>query len=358
MAAATSPRQSGRRSPSLMLREIFEQPAALERTLAREVRRVRRFGRFLAERDIRLVVFAARGTSDNAALFGRYLTEITCGLPVSLAAPSVHTLYRAPLRLEHALVVGLSQSGESTDVNLVLEEARRHGALTLGITNEPGSTLARLADEVFLVHAGKERSVAATKTYTGQLLLLHLLAAVLAGRSVWPEIERLPELAAASLALDERIATLVERYRFMNRCVVVGRGLAYANAFELAIKLMETCYVVADRFSSADFVHGPVAMVERGFPVFLFAPPGRTHADMGQLTRRLAGLGAETIVLSSEPGILSHATSAIRLPRRLPEALTAIPYIVPAQLFAARLADVKGLNPDAPRSLSKVTRTL
>jgi glucosamine--fructose-6-phosphate aminotransferase (isomerizing) len=341
-----------------MLGEIFEQPAALARTLSHELPHVQRFGRFLAQRDVRLVVIAARGSSDNAGLFGRYLIEIACGIPVSLAAPSVHTLYRAPLRLRDALVVGISQSGESTDVNLVVEEAGKRGALTLGITNSPRSTLARIADETFQVRAGKERSVAATKTYTGQLLLLHLLAAALAGRDDWRAVERIPDLAQASLALDQTVRRLVERYRFMDRCVVVGRGLAYANAFELAIKLMETCYVVADRFSTADFLHGPVAMVARGFPVFLFAPPGRTLRDMAQLLERLSDLGAETVVLSGQARLLARATSPIRVPRSMPEVLTAIPYIIPAQLFAAHLAEAKGIDPDAPRSLSKITRTV
>jgi glucosamine--fructose-6-phosphate aminotransferase (isomerizing) len=307
---------------------------------------------------VRLVVLAARGSSDNAALFGRYLIEIACGIPVSLAAPSVHTLYRAPLRLSDALVVGISQSGEAPDVTSVVAEARGRGALTLAITNEPRSPLARTADEVLLVHAGRERSVAATKTYTGQLLLLHLLSAALQGRSSWPELERLPDLAQASLALGPPIGTLVERYRFMNRCVVVGRGLSYANAFELAIKLMETCYVVADRFSAADFLHGPLALVQKGFPVFVFAPPGRTSANMRKLLADLARLGAETVVFGRERSVLRFATSAVRIPKTMPEALTAIPYIIPAQLFAAHLARVKGLSPDSPRSLAKVTRTL
>jgi glucosamine--fructose-6-phosphate aminotransferase (isomerizing) len=309
-------------------------------------------------RDIQLVVLAARGSSDNAALFGRYLIEICTGLPVSLAAPSVHTLYRSRLRLRHAVVVGISQSGESTDVNQVVEESRKAGALTVGVTNERRSSLCRLADEVFLVRAGRERSVAATKTYTGQLLVFYLLAAALLGRDHWPGLERVPDLAGAALEREAQVAALVERYRFMNRCLVVGRGLNYANAYELAIKLMETCYVVADRFSSADFLHGPVAMVGSGFPVFLFAPPGRTLPDMRGLVKRLAALGAETIALSSDSGVLSDATSPIRIPRRPPEVLTPIPYIVPGQLFAAHLAGIKGINPDVPRSLSKVTRTI
>jgi glutamine---fructose-6-phosphate transaminase (isomerizing) len=343
---------------SLMMEEIRQQPAALLRTLSHETRRAAQLARRLSGRDIHLVVLAARGSSDNAALFGRYLIEISTGLPVSLAAPSVHTLYRSRLRLRHAVVVGVSQSGESTDVNRVVEEARKAGAVTVGVTNEPGSTLAQLVDEVFLVRAGKERSVAATKTYTGQLLIFYLLAAALLGRDRWPELERIPDLAQAALERDAQVAELVERFRFMNRCVVVGRGLNYANAYELAIKLMETCYVVADRFSSADLLHGPVAMVEPGFPVFAFAPPGKTLRDMTQVLRRLTGLGAETIVLSGTRALLSKATSPIEMPAEIPELLSPIPYIVPAQLFAARLAEVKGISPDAPRSLSKVTRTL
>src|SRR5215216_3776208 len=247
---------------SLMLEEIAEQPAALERTIAEERVKIAKLGNLLKARDIHLIVLVARGSSDNAALFGRYLLEITTGIPVSLAAPAVHTLYRTKLRLDGALVVGISQSGEGADVNLVLENARRCGATTLAITNEADSAMAGIADETFLIHAGRERSVAATKTYTGQLMIFHLLACALSGSKQFAEIERLPELAAASVSLRPQVERIVERYAFMDHAVVVGRGLNYANAYEFAIKLMETCYVVAERFSSADFLHGPIAMIE------------------------------------------------------------------------------------------------
>jgi len=342
---------------SWMMKEIHQQPQVLARTLEREVGRARRLARALAGRDIRLVVLAARGSSDNAALFGRYLIEIVTGIPVSLAAPSVHTLYRSRLRLSGALVVGISQSGESTDVNRVVAECRRRGAFAVGITNEAGSALTRIADETFLVRAGRERSVAATKTYVGQLLVFYLLAAALQGRNGWPGLERVPDLAERALRLSPRIAELVERYRFMDRCVVVGRGLNYANAYELAIKLMETCYVVADRFSTADLLHGPVAMVEKGFPVLAFAPPGRAFRDTSRVLHRLRRMGADTVVISDARSALERATSPIRMPR-IPELLTPIPYAVPAQLFSAHLSEVKGLSPDKPRSLAKVTRTL
>ncbi len=343
---------------SLMLTEIEQQPAALERAIKREGGHIARFAAVLKKQPIRLIVLVARGSSDNAALFGRYLLEISTGIPVSLAAPAVHTLYHARLDLRDTLVVGVSQSGEGADINLVLENAKRCGAITLAITNEANSTITRTADETFLIHAGRERSVAATKTYTGQLMIFHLLARALSPTPKEPEIERLPELATASLRLRALVEEIVERYTMMNQCVVVGRGLNYATAYEFAIKLMETCYVVAERFSSADFLHGPIAIVGRGFPAFLFAPPGRTFAGMKDLLSKLTALQAETVVISSEPAVLKTATRAIKIPQRISEMLSPIPYIIPAQLFAALLAETKGLSPDRPRSLSKVTKTI
>jgi len=339
-----------------MLEEIRQQPASLARTLSAELRHIEQLKRALEGRQPKLIVLAARGTSDNAAQFGRYLLEITTGIPVSLAAPSIYTLYKSDVHLRDALVIGISQSGESTDTNLVLERARAQGALTIGITNEGSSAMARLAQEVFLVRAGREKSVAATKTYTGQMLALYLLAYALGGDIRIEDLRRLPDWTAAALKLETQISGLCERYRFMERAVVVGRGLNYANAYEFALKLMETCYVITERFSSADFLHGPIAMVEPSFPVFLFAPPGVTSRSMREMLSKLRKLKAETIVISDGPS--EQATRSIRVGRKLPELYTPIPYIIPAQIFAACLAMQKGLDPDRPRTLTKVTRTL
>ena len=345
---------------SRMLEEIRQQPEALARTLSAELRSVEKFKRLVEKRRPRLVVLVARGTSDNAALFGRYLLEITTGIPVSLAAPSITTLYQARVDYRDALVVGISQSGESTDTNLVLERARRQGALTLGVTNESGSAMARIAEHVFLVRAGREKSVAATKTYTGQMLMMYLLADALGGAVRIADLERIPDVVRATLALEPEIDALSERYRFMRHAVVVGRGLNYSNAFEMALKLMETCYVVAERFSSADFLHGPIALVEQNFPVFAFAPPGKTWPSIGETLTKLQGLQAEIVAItdSGNREVEQRATRVIRLPRRVKEILTPIPYIVPAQIFAACLAVHKGLDPDQPRTLTKVTLTL
>jgi glucosamine--fructose-6-phosphate aminotransferase (isomerizing) len=343
-----------------MLDEIREQPRALERTLAEELRRLPRFERLVAEKRPRMVVLVARGTSDNAATFGRYLIEITTGIPVSLAAPSISTLYDAPIDYRDCLVVAISQSGESTDTNLVLERAKARGAMTVGITNEKASTLARIADHVFLVRAGKERSVAATKTYTGQILILYLIACALGAKIPRADLERLPEMAEEALTLEPEVVAISQRYRFMRQAVVVGRGLNYANAFEWALKMMETCYIVAERFSSADFQHGPIALVEQSFPVFAFAPAGVTWPSMSEMLQKLQGLRAEILAVTdrSNPEADGRATNVIRLPRRIKEVLTPIPYIIPAQLFAAHLAAQKGLNPDQPRTINKVTLTL
>ena len=345
---------------SFMLQEIKEQPHVLERTLKAEWKHVERLSWVIRKRDPALIVLVARGTSDNAAQFGRYLLEIVTGIPVSLAAPSVHTLYRTRMQLGRALVIGISQSGESTDINLTMRNAKRCGAMTIGITNEGQSTLARLADETFLTRAGRERSVAATKTYTAQLMVLYILAASLqSSPHEWlSSLSRIPEWTHQSLGLEPSIRETVERYRFMRQCAVVGRGLNYANAFELAIKLMETCYVVAERFSSADFLHGPIALVEGGFPVVLFAAPGKVFPDMLKLTRRLASLKAETLVISSERRLLELATRGFLIPEPIDDLYSPIPYIIPGQIFAALLAETKGLSPDTPRSLSKITRTI
>jgi len=353
--------QEDKNSLSLMLQEIIEQPQALAKTLSEEQKRVDRLGSFLKGRDIDLIVLVARGSSDNAALFGRYLLEATTGIPVSLAAPSLYTLYDAKLKLSRALVIGVSQSGEGEDINQVLQRAGACGAYTIGITNEPHSSMTNVVDETLLMHGGRERSVAATKTYTGQMMLFYMLARALSddrGKSLVSAYEAIPEYALRALELQTQISELVERYVFMENCVVVGRGLQYGNAYELALKLMETCYVVAERFSSADFLHGPLALVERHFPIFIFAPPGVTLPGVRQLIARLRELGADSLVITGDRETAALASRSLCVPCETDEFLSPVPYIIPGQLFAALLAKAKGLNADTPRSLSKVTRTL
>ena len=340
---------------SLMLDEIREQPEVLERTIRNESEKIRKLGEFLRN-EINLIILVARGSSDNASLFGRYLLEITCGIPVSLSAPSVFTLYNAKLNLNRTLVIGVSQSGEGTDINAILESAKKSGAFTLSITNEANSTMAKITDETLLIHAGREKSVAATKTYTGQMLHFYMLAAQLANEKI--AFEKIPAFASQVLQLKSKVEELVERYVFMENCVVVGRGMNYGNSYEFALKLMETCYVVAERFSTADFFHGPLAIIERRFPVILFAPQGVTKQSSIDLLKRLQELHADSLAITSEPEIAALSSRSLLMPPEIDEFLSPIPFIIPAQLFAALLSEAKGINPDAPRSLSKVTKTI
>jgi glucosamine--fructose-6-phosphate aminotransferase (isomerizing) len=341
---------------SLMLQEIAEQPVVLERTINSEQTKLARVGDFLRQKEIDLIVLVARGSSDNACQLGRYLLEVTTGIPVSLSAPSVFTLYNAKLDFKRALVIGVSQSGEGDDINQVLESAKKSGAYTLAITNEAESTMAKIVDETLLIHAGREKSVAATKTYTGQMLHFYMLAAQLASEKI--AFEKIPAFSSQVLQLKSKVEELVERYVFMENCVVVGRGMNYGNSYEFALKLMETCYVVAERFSSADFFHGPLAIVERRFPVILFAPEGVTKQSSIDLLKRLQELHADSLAITNDPEIAALSSRSLLMPPEIDEFLSPIPFIIPAQLFAAHLSEAKGIDPDAPRSLSKVTKTI
>lgn len=341
---------------SLMLEEITEQPVVLERTINAERAKVAKLREFIRQREINLIVLVARGSSDNACHFGRYLLEVTCGIPVSLSAPSVFTLYNAKVNLSKALVIGVSQSGEGTDINTVLEHAKKSGALTIGITNEADSTMAKIADETLLIHAGREKSVAATKTYTGQMLHFYHLAEMFADTKI--KFEKIPNYTAQVLQLRSDVQNLVERYVFMENCVVVGRGMNYGNSYELALKLMETCYVVAERFSSADFFHGPLAIIERRFPVIMFAPMGVTNQSSVDLLKRLQELKADSLSITNDEKIAKLSSRVLKMPKEIDEFLSPIPFIIPAQLFAALLSEAKGIDADAPRSLSKVTKTI
>jgi glucosamine--fructose-6-phosphate aminotransferase (isomerizing) len=256
-------------------------------------------------------------------------------------------------------VVGISQSGQSPDIISVLEEGRRQGCPTLAITNEPDSPLAQSADLVLDIQAGVERAVAATKTYTAELLAIAMLSAGMSGSDqAWQELERVPGWVESVLKVDPEIAGMAQRYRYMNQCVVLGRGYNYATAFEWALKIKELSYVAAEPYSPADFLHGPIAIVDRGFPVLAVAPEGKVFDSlMGLLNQLKHEQLAELVVISNAAESLKLAQSPIALPAGVPEWLTPIVSIVPAQLFAYHLTRAKGYDAEKPRTIRKVTET-
>ncbi|GAC1645845.1 MAG: SIS domain-containing protein [Herpetosiphon sp.] len=337
--------------------EIRSQPEGIARLLDRETVRVVRSVAQLPPFDYALI--AARGTSDHAATYAKYAWAGMGGFPVALAAPALHTLYGTPPRLTGALVVGVSQSGQSPDIIAVVEEGKRQGRPTVAITNDGASPLAAAADLVIELHAGPEHSVAATKTYMAQLAVMALLAAAWSKQPQHlDELKRLPDALAATLAACEPLASRAERYRYMEACVVLGRGYNYSTALELALKLKELTYVMATAYSGADFRHGPIATIYEGLPAILIMPRGAAFDDMRDLAVDLKARGAELLIASDEPTVHPLATTLLPIAGDLPEWLTPLPAIVPGQLLALHVVQTKGFDPDQPRGLNKVTRTL
>jgi glucosamine--fructose-6-phosphate aminotransferase (isomerizing) len=334
---------------ALMAAEIAEQPAVLADLLAAPEALLETGARIAAARP-RFVLIAARGTSDHAALYAKYLAEVRMQLPVGLASPSALTIYRAAPDMRDVLFIAVSQSGRSPDLVESLSIARARGAMSVAVTNDLDSPIAHAAEHAVGIQAGAERAVAATKTYTAELLALHLL---LSGPEAAREAAPIPEAAAATLALtpEERLAGHAAHLRRTERIVITARGYSYATAQEAALKLMETSYVSAQAFSGADLLHGPLAMIDASVPVIAISSPGRGGEAMRPALERLATLDTHILLVGAD-GDLPIAAGAI------PEHLLPILEILPLQRLAWRVALDRGVNPDRPRGLSKVTQTL
>lgn len=339
--------------------EILEQPAVLRRWLETGIGTVERVAEAIRARKVEYIFLAARGTSDHAGVYAQYLMGSRNGLPLALAAPSLFTMYERAPRVGNALVVGISQSGQSPDIVSVVAEGRRQGAITLAITNDASSPLAQEAELVLDIQAGPERAVAATKTYTAELMALATLSAALRGKQEdLDALARVPDAVDTALKLEGEVERITYEQRDLTHCVVLGRGYNYATAQEWALKLKELAYVFADVYSTADFQHGPIAIVEEEFPVLAIASEGAVVADQIALLRRLRDeYRATLIVLSDSAEALGIAHDGLAMPPGLPEWLTPIANIVPAQLFAYHLTRAKGLDTEKPRTLHKVTLT-
>ena len=344
-------------SNSFLYQEIHQQPDVISELLVNETTTVNKIAKAI-KRKFKFVVIAARGTSDNAARYAQYLFGVHNQLQVALATPSLFTMYDSPPRLSGALVIGISQSGQSPDIVSVLSEAKRQGCPTLAITNESGSPLAQAAEFLIPLHAGEEKAVAATKTYTSSLAALAMLSCSLQpGSDRMQSLNRIPEIMQGTLANLSELMHRAERYRYMEHCAVIGRGFNYATAFEIALKVKELTRIVAEPYSSADFRHGPIATVTQGFPLILVVPSGAVSHDMLELIRDLKNLKAEMIVISDDRPTFSGANFFLPIPSGLPEWLSPLISILPGQLFALNLAEARGLNPDQPAGLHKVTET-
>ena len=337
--------------------EIGAQPAISERLLTELPAELAPLAKAARVRQIGYVVIAARGSSDHAAVYAQYVLGALARLPVALATPSLFSRYASPPRLSGALVIGISQSGRSPDVVAVLDEARRQGALTAAMTNDAASPLAAVAEHPLDLRAGVEHSVAATKTYTAELMAIAMLAVALGddGAKERETLLRVPDAQRAALQAAGRASELADAHAGLVDCVVLGRGFNLATAFEWALKLKELAYVRAQAYSSADFQHGPVASLAPGGDVLAVVARGPLAADTEELIGRLRHeRRARILVLAAEP---IAGADHLPFPDTVPEWLSPLVDIIPAQLFTAALARAKGLDVERPRGLNKVTVT-
>ncbi|HET7845937.1 MAG TPA: SIS domain-containing protein [Acidimicrobiia bacterium] len=333
--------------------EIGEQPEVIARALEHNRDTARLVADLVGE--CTHAVIAARGTSDNAGRYAQYVWGTRNRLSVGLTTPSLFSIYDHPPLLTDALVVGISQSGQSPDIVSVLEEGKTQHRPTVAFTNDPESPLAKAADVVVNLGAGAERSVAATKTYTSTLATVALISDALDVDGA--ALDGIPASVTGVLGVEDEIERAARAFTDMEHCAVLGRGFNHATAFEWALKLQELTQVVAQPFSTADFLHGPVAVIEPGYPVLAVSVRGPAHAEVTGVLERAAATGARLVTISDDPALSDLAGHHITIPGGLEEWLTPVPAIVAAQLFAFHLTLAKGLDPEQPRGLKKVTRT-
>lgn len=342
-----------------MLSEIREQPQVLRRIERENAGALDALMEDIGKRDIRHIIFAGRGTSDHASIYGGYLLSITKGLVTALAMPSCVTLYNSSLNYSSDLVVGVSQSGRAADALAVLEQGRKSGAVTVSITNDRTSPLAGSAQHHLFCAAGPELSVAATKTFTAEMYVMALLAARWSGNEkLLAALRALPDKIEETLEqCEDAICEQAERYRYITEGFVLSRGLCYPIALESALKIQETCYVKMKGYASSDFYHGPLAQIDPDVPVILLAPEGSAFNDIKAIADKLTGLGVAPLVVTNNKALAAGSAFSILLPDTGCEATQAFLFAVFAQRFAESLSVSKGLDPDTPRLLHKVTIT-
>lgn len=343
---------------SILEKEIYQQPDVIRNIVNTQSTKFEELSKEILKSPPRFILIVARGTSDNAAIYAKYLLSGINKIPVGLALPSLYTLYQQMPIMHEGLVIGISQSGQSPDVCTVLEEAQRQGVPTISITNEKDSPITKISDHNITVDAGEERSVAASKTFTGQMTAVAMLVAYLS-----EDDKRISDLKMLDGYIEEALTqkpasqTIADRFSKKNHLAIIGRGYNYCTTHEIALKVKELSYIVAQPYSAADFHHGPIAMLESSFPVLCIAVRGKALRDMENMINEIRWKDADLAIMTNVPWLEDITDTPIRLPEEMPEWLSPIVGTVPGQLLALHLSLAKGIDPDKPRGLKKVTLT-
>lgn len=343
---------------TLMEKEIYEQPAALKATAAANAGVYREIAKAVKQNKVRSIVMASRGSSNHACIYFKYLCETYAGIPVSYAAPSALTLYGGRLNYRNTLVIGVSQSGAAADALAVMERAKATGGVVAAVTNNADSKMAKCADYHISLGCGEEKSVAATKTFTAQLYNLALLAAALAkDAGLKDALKKAPALVAKTLKLKKALGKAALRYKDAADGYVLARGMNYCAAREAALKLMETTYLREKAFAASNFHHGPFAVMSAETRALLFCPTGESLISMKEMLVKLKDTGCDITIFSDDAELAKEADAFVLMPSA-PDSVSPIMYAAAAQLFALSLAEARGLNPDEPRGLKKITVTM
>lgn len=339
-----------------MYKEIVEQSEVIKRSLETNFEFLEKVASAIKEKGTEFIVFVARGSSDNASTFGKYAIEILAGIPVSLAAPSVSSIYGRKLKLDKSCVIAVSQSGMSEDICNFFEMAKENGALCVSLTNNPESPLAKNADFSINMNVGVEKAVAATKTFTAQLLLLGVLASLLGNaENEVQNFKTVEKIIKSTLDREKEIKSFVERFRYMSECFILGRGTTYPIALEFALKIQETSYVRAKGFSTSDFMHGPIAMINSEIPVFLLAIDDETREDLLQTATRLQQQNVDIYSFGDLSQMANHVTKSFEVSGCGLARILSMTVLI--QLFSYHLCLLKGHDPDSPRIIRKITIT-
>ncbi len=337
-----------------MIEEIHETPQVIERLIENEGKKINEIAKMFRKLSPSVIIAAGRGTSDNACIYGQYLFESNIGIPVALALGSLYTHYKTPPDIKNGVMMGISQSGETEDVCEILNQSIHHDIFTIGITNNPESTMAKLLrNNAIFMNAGVEKSVAATKTFSASLMSLLLFAYAIKGKTF--KIDDLKVAYDSIFDQEEFIRDLAQRYSFARDLVVIGAGFNYPVALESALKLKETCYISAQGLSSVDLVHGPLALLDPDIPVIVFAPDDSTLGLSVKIIDKIKETGSHTLIISDNDEILKRGDLSFKIFKTDKE-LYPFENALFIQLFAYNLSISKGLNPDVPRFLHKVSK--
>lgn len=342
---------------SIMLNEFLSAPDAVRAVVTNNKKVIASIAEEFKKRGITNVTTVARGTSDNAATYFKYIVEAIGEVMVSKFTPSITTVYGAKVNLSNNMVLAISQSGMSTDTLMVMQNAKETGALTVACTNNPDSPLAKMCDFHIDLKAGEERSVAATKTYVAQLSAMFMLGNAISPVTAKMNISELPPLLDKFVKDNkDAIKVFAEENKDINNFVVMTRGLCQTVASELSLKAMEACYKFSRPFSTCEFMHGPIAIVEEGTPIVLLAPDSEFTEEFVSMTTRLSLLGAKVIAFTDIKRVADMCASSIKMPfcRGMN---TPFVYTMATELFIAYMADALGINADSPRNMKKVTIT-